>query len=557
QPRFSPDGDRIVFGSDRNGSENLWVADADGSDARALTEGERDSYVSPVFVPDAPYVMATKGSQLWLYHLDGGSGMAITGNGEADDPGPSGTHLGAAFGDDPRYLWVNVRGSLGGGFAVAEPPPWEREPGAPHGPRSSAREVGAYQIGRLDRETGRVHVRTHETEGAFRPVPSPDGRWLVYATRWDDQEALKLVDLETGEERWLVMGVQRDDSQGGGSRDRDVYPGSAFTPDGEALITSWGGRIRRVEIPSGEVSEIPFTARVQQELGPLVQFDYPVDDSTLTVSQIRGARPSPDGRRVVFAALDRLWVADLPEGRGGPGMADSTPPVVTDPERLTDADVVEHAPAWSPDGRWIAWVTWSDSTGGDIWRTAAYGSGSPERLTPTSAFYDKLAWSRDGSRLLAVRGSRLHRMRTLEDFGRHTGAAELEYVWLPAEGGEAQRIAWVGSGATQQGRNAPHAGPDPDRIYVWAGDEGLLSMRYDGTDPRTVVRVSGPRAPGGGSGTPDEVVLSPDGSRALVRANRNVFLITVPPVGGEPPTVSVSGGSVVPTRRLTDIGGDF
>ena len=43
----------------------------------------------------------------------------------------------------------------------------------------------------------------------------------------------------------------------------------------------------------------------------------------------------------------------------------------------------------------------------------------------------------------------------------------------------------------------------------------------------------------------------------MVRANRNVYLITVPPVGGVPPTVSIGGSSVVPTRRLTRVGGDF
>ena len=153
----------------------------------------------------------------------------------------------------------------------------------------------------------------------------------------------------------------------------------------------------------------------------------------------------------------------------------------------------------------------------------------------------------------------MHRMRTLEDFGNHSGAAELEYVWLAAEGGEPARITWVGSGTTQQGRNAPHFGPDLDRVYVWAGREGLLSMRYDGTDIRTVVKVTAPSTGGGRGGppTPDEVVLSPDGRRALVRANRNVFMITVPPVGGETPTVSAGSSSSVPTWRLTDVGGDF
>lgn len=576
QPRFSPDGGALVFVSDRDGSENLWLADADGADPRRLTRGERESYVSPVFTPDGEYVMATKGSDLWLYHVDGGSGVQVTGH---EDGAPA--VLGAAFGPDAGQVWVNVRGMPDGGFegvaarAVAAHGHVDFEdPVAALHDRSSPRQMGPYQVALLDRETGRLQVRTHEHQGAFRPVPSPDGRYLTYATRHDARPALKLLDLQTGEDRWLVMDVQRDDHQGGGSRDRDVYPGSAFTPDGSALITSYGGKIMRVEVPSGEATEIPFTAQVSQELGPLVKFDYPINDSTLTVSQVRGARPSPDGTRVAFTALDRLWVADLPEGRGGPvesnpaapggdgqagpGAVDAQAPdhpVIRGAVRLTESTDVEHGPVWSPDGRWLAYVTWNDSTAGDVWRVRSDGSGQPQRLSATSAFYDRLGFSADGSRLLAIRGSKMHRMRMLEDFGGHGPAAELEYVWLPADGGEPTRIAWVGTGPTQEGRGAPHAGPDPERVYVWAGEDGLLSMRYDGTDVRPVVKVTAPAVRG--TGTPDEVVLSPDGQRAVVRANRNVFLITVPPVGGEPATVSVASSSSMPTRALTDVGGDF
>ncbi len=562
QPSFSPDGRLIVFVSDRNGTENVWIADADGSNPRALTTTERDSHMSPVWTPDGEYIIATKGSQLWLYHRERGSGVQMTGQasaGGAPAPGqPAAPALmGAAFGPDERMLWVNLRGSVQSGLSAVAREAWD-DPVAFIHARSSARQVGPYQIGELDRQTGRLRVRTHELEGAFRPVPSPDGRWLVYATRHDAREALKLLDLETGEERWLVMDVQRDDHEGGGSRDRDVYPASAFTPDSRALITSYGGKIWRVEVPSGRATGIPFSARVELPMGPLAKFDYPINDSVLTVSQIRGARPSPDGKRVVFAALDRLWIADLPAGRGAPGSEDAEPALIRNAARLTSSSDVEHAPAWSPDGQYVAWVTWNDSAGGDIWRLRADGRSRPERLTRTPAFFDRIVYSRDGSRIIAVRGSKMHRMRTLEDFGCHSGAAELEYVWLPSAGGEPTRIAWVGSGTTQQGRNAPHIGPDPDRIYVWAGSEGLLSMRYDGTDVRPIVKVTVPGPPGpGSSGTPDEVVLSPDGRRALVYGNRNVFLITVPPVGGEPPTISVAASSSMPTWRLTRVGGDF
>jgi imidazolonepropionase-like amidohydrolase len=218
---------------------------------------------------------------------------------------------------------------------------------------------------------------------------------------------------------------------------------------------------------------------------------------------------------------------------------------------------------WSPDGQFIAYVTWNDDDGGRIYRVRADGSGQPERLTATAAFYDKLSYSRDGSRLIGVRGSKMHRLRTLEDFGNHSGSAELEYVWLPANGGTVSRIAWAAGGSTQQGREAPHVGPDPDRVYVWAGSEGLLSMRYDGTDSKPIVKVTAPAPPPlpgatpGPPPSPDEVLLSPDGRRALVRANRNVYMITVPPVAGSAPTVSAAASSSVPTWRLTKVGGDF
>ncbi|MEO6444533.1 MAG: amidohydrolase family protein, partial [Gemmatimonadaceae bacterium] len=574
QPRYSPDGSQVVFVTDRSGAKNIWIAQADGSRPRAITKSDRINFSSPIWSSDGRYLIATRTGQLWLYHKDGGSGLQMTGvrTDGASSSGPTPPNaaatpsiLGAAAGDDARYLWVNVSTpSSGGGFGTSPDDTGAGGVDDAHAAiRSNPRRPAGYQVAQFERESGRTLIRSHETGGAYRPVASPDGRWLVYATRYDAREALKLRDLTTGDERWLVMDVQRDNSEGGGANDRDVYPGSAFTPDSRALITSYGGKIWRVDVPSGTVSAIPFTAAVNQRLGPLAKFEYPINDSVLTVTQIRGARPSPDGRRLAFTALDALYVGELTLAPGGVGVATQT---IRNIRRLTSGGAVEHAPVWSPDGAYLAYVTWHDSAGGDIYRVRTTGNASPERLTRRSAFYDKLAFSRDGARLIAVRGSKLHRMRTLEDFGNHSGTAELEYVWLPAAGGEESRIAWLGGGESEEGRNVPHIGPDSSRVYVWAGSEGLVSMRYDGTDRRVVVRVGGPPPPAAPlpPGTPprpapppDEVILSPDGTRALVRADRNVYMITVPPVIGQAAVVSVTPGSVVPTIRLTRVGGDF
>jgi dipeptidyl aminopeptidase/acylaminoacyl peptidase len=49
QPRFSPDGRHIVFVSDRDGSENVWLMKTDGSGAAPLTYGKDTVFISPEF----------------------------------------------------------------------------------------------------------------------------------------------------------------------------------------------------------------------------------------------------------------------------------------------------------------------------------------------------------------------------------------------------------------------------------------------------------------------------------------------------------------------------
>ena len=64
QPRYSPDGRRIAFVSDRNGADNLWVAEADGSGARALTSDQRRMFVSPEWLSDGKSIVVTKTTDL-------------------------------------------------------------------------------------------------------------------------------------------------------------------------------------------------------------------------------------------------------------------------------------------------------------------------------------------------------------------------------------------------------------------------------------------------------------------------------------------------------------
>src|SRR6201982_2186805 len=62
QPRFSPNGKQIAFISDRNGSDNLWLINVDGSqiegkDARKVSEETDDQLGSPAWSPDGNYIV--------------------------------------------------------------------------------------------------------------------------------------------------------------------------------------------------------------------------------------------------------------------------------------------------------------------------------------------------------------------------------------------------------------------------------------------------------------------------------------------------------------------
>jgi hypothetical protein len=105
---------------------------------------------------------------------------------------------------------------------------------------------------------------------------------------------LKLRDIASGDERWLSESIQRDDIESRGSR--DLLPGYSWTADSKAIVLAHHGKIWSLDVATGKETQIPFTADVDQMIGELVRFTYPVNDSVLTVRQIRGARPSPDGK---------------------------------------------------------------------------------------------------------------------------------------------------------------------------------------------------------------------------------------------------------------------
>src|SRR5580704_15148613 len=57
QPRFSPDGKQIAFISDRSGSDNLWIVNADGTGSKKVSDESDDLLGSPAWSPDGNYII--------------------------------------------------------------------------------------------------------------------------------------------------------------------------------------------------------------------------------------------------------------------------------------------------------------------------------------------------------------------------------------------------------------------------------------------------------------------------------------------------------------------
>ena len=547
QPKFSPDGKLIAFLSDRSGAEHLWICKTDGSDPKPITKGRgagMTMFVSPSWTSDGNYILASKSERgigtfhVYMYHKDGGSGVSVgppppppPAPGQPPSPVPQLNKMGAVASPDGKFIYWAQR--VGAFNYNARFPIW--------------------QIVRFNRETSETSTVTNAQGSAMRPVLSPDGRHMVYATRWNTKTALRVRDLETNEERWLISGVTRDDQESRATR--DTFPGYAFLPDGKSLIVLINGKINRVDFATGKATVIPFSAKVDMDIAPRVYAQYRMDDGpNVQARLIRYPKLSPDGKKVAFSAFNKIYVMDLPATGA--------------PRRVSNLNVGEFMPVWSPDGSHIAFVTWS-SGGGHIYRVPA-GGGQPEQLTRRAAFYTYPVFTPDGSKIVFASGAvddqlfadlrENHEFSSPEEALLHgrtesevtgvSGSTGTDLRWIPASGGDSTLI-----GPTQGGR-FPHFSSDPNRVYLTT-NRGLVSLRLDGLDRQTHLNVTGSGAPPNPASA-SRIMISPNGSQAFCDVQGKHYLVTIPKAGKETVNVSVSGPvSSVPVKKLSAEGGDY
>jgi tricorn protease len=360
-PKISPDGQWVAYSAEYSGSRQVHVIPAGGGETRQLT-----------FYNDVGVMPPRGGFDYWIQGWRPDGKILVRMNRT-----PWGQRPGRLFVVDPeggleQPLPIPVAGSAG------------YSPDASHVAYTyfdrEFRTWKRYQGGRnqdiwtLDLES-LESKRLTDWAGSDN-FPMWHGNTVYFTSDRDHTLNLFAHDLADGSTRQVT--------------DFDEYDVLWPSLGGDAIVFMNGGWLYRLDLASDEVSKIAVT--IGNDLPATVPYWEEVDDN------IAAADLSPDGKRAVFEARGDLFTVPAKDG----------------PTRnLTRTQGVrESSPAWSPDGRWIAY--YSDVEGEMALTVRSQdGSDEPRTIAAGAAVWRYPAvWSPDGDHLAF--GDSEHKLQLLD-----------------------------------------------------------------------------------------------------------------------------------------------
>ncbi|HEX7367339.1 MAG TPA: amidohydrolase family protein [Pelobium sp.] len=504
QPRFSPDGKYISYTSDKDGADNIWVMNLDGSNQRQITKEKFRLLNNAVWTPDSKYLIARKhftarrslgAGELWMYHISGGlDGVRLTErkNDQQD--------LGEPWvAPDGKSVYFSEDVSDGPYFRYNKDPNGE-----------------IYAIKKLTFSDGGLEKIAGGSGGAVRPQISPDGLQMAYVKRDRLKTVLYVQDLNTGEEKPVYTDLSKDQQETWAIF--GVYPNFNWLPDNRTLIFYAKGKIRKVDTITLLEEEIPFSVAVKQTITDALHFEQTVFKNNFDVKMIRQLTTSPDGKKVVFNAAGYLYVKDLPNG---------------EPTRLTDGTDWEFDPSFSPDGKSVVFTTWNDELRGEVMKFDFKGK-KLNNVTNQRGFYYTPKYNATGDLIVYRKGSGNETLGF--SYGKHPGI----YTIAPEKG--------TANFVTKNGEN-PQFNAAGDRIFYQStvnAKKTFNSCDLNGRDIKTLYTSTYATA----------FVPSPDGKWMAFNELFNVYLTPMISTGN---TLELSSANkTLPLKKLTkDAGTDI
>ena len=502
QPRFSPDGSRIAFTSDRGGGDNIWTMAVDGSDMQQVSDESFRLLNNPTWHPSGDFIAARKHfttsrsagtGEIWLYSTKGGSGVQLVERPNEAFQKELGEPM---FTPDGNGLYYTQNVTPGNTFEYAQ---------------DSNTEL--FQIKRYDMETGEIETAAGGAGGAVRPTPSPDGRYLAFVKRVRAESKLFVKDLESGEERMVFDHLDQDMQETWAIT--GVYPNMDWSPDSRTLYFWASGLIHSVDVESGDVEHIDFHVDDTRTVLDVPRPKTEVSPDEFEVQMPRFAEISPDGSTLVFESLGKLYLRNQRSGK------------VRNLTKL-DADIRELNPSWSRDGKSVAFVTWDDEDLGAI-HTIDIRSGKITTHTDEPGHYRRPRLSPSGDYLT---------------YEKQAGGYLTAPEWSAAPGIYVKRVGTNDAQRIAKSGYAPHFdGEDLRLFFTRSGD--LVSTNLLGGEER--VHATNEMA--------QTYVVSPDGRHVAFRENYNLF---VSPLLPGPQKVGTSRGSkALPVVKVSEGGATY
>ncbi len=502
QPRFSPNGAYISYTSDKSGADNIWIMNRDGSNKRQITKENFRLLNNATWMPNSEYIVARKhftgtrslgAGEMWMYNINGGDGVRLTErkNDQQDSGEPN-------IAPNGKFLYYSEDVTPGPTFEYSKDP-----------------NGTIYAIKQLDLNTGRTTDLIKQQGGSARPQISPDGKMMAFVRRVRLKSTLFVQNLQTGEESQVFDDLSKDQQETWAIF--GVYPNFAWTPDSRNLIFYAKGKIKKLDLGSLAVTEIPFQVTTNQTVQQSLHFPQQVFTPEFSSKMIRQLATAPDGKMVVFNAAGFLYKKELPNGT---------------PERLTNGLDFEFEPSFSPDGKYVVYTTWSDEFKGSIKR-ADVRSGRFTTLTDEKGFYYSPAYSSKGDRIVFRKGGGNDVLG--HTFGKGGGI----YV-MSANGGAKTLVSDNGI--------KPKFNADDTRIFFQSYDGGkkaYKSIGVEGAGERTHYT----------STYATQFEPSPDGKWMAFTELFNVYVTPMVLAGG--PLDLSSGNRSIPLTRLTKDAGSY
>ncbi len=511
QPRFSPDGRQIAFVSDRAGGDNLWIMNADGSNAHAVSDEAEHIVHNPSWSPDGDYLVGRKAyystrsiaaGEIWMFHRGGGNGVNLVERPNADSDQKNRAE--PAFSPDGKYVYYSAD--------ITPGTVWQYN-------KNSVDSL--FAIKRLELATGETDTIVSGPGGAIRPTPSPDGKSLAYLKRRPGLVTQIMVkDLESGLEKLVFDGFERDLQESSGSEGN--APAFAWLPDSASIAFWTAGKFHRVNVADGSVTAIPVHIVTSKKVRPALRSKVKVATDEFEVNGVRWASYTADKEQVVFQALGYIWIKDVKTGKQ---------------QRLTQqSDHYEFYPVISPDGRSVLYTTWNDQQFGSV-RISQIKGNKATLLTTQPGHYIEPAFSADGQHVL---------------FRKIEGGYLLSPLWsmdpgiyhASADGKQAPRRV------SKEGFN-PHFNADASRVFFTTnmgklGTELLLSsVNLRGNDRRD--HLQGAKA--------TQFRVSPDSKWVAFTENFKTYLA---PFFSNGKTITVSGATKdFSVRQVAGRSGEF